>query len=302
MSRRVLVIGEPCVDVIHKADGRVYREHGGISYSVTASGILDDGVETIPVIGLNREDRGYFEELFKVMSGVSLEGIYQTDAPVRRVDLFYEDENSRWECSTQPIEPTPFGRIEPFLPADGIHLNLISGSDVELETLARIRAAAPEAHIHLDLHNMVMQHLPDGKRVRGPVPNYLEWCRYADTVQMNEDEARVIDASVADNEELARKVLESGAKALVISFAERGLSVYEKAEGKIARHFFPAERTDIVDPTGSGDVFGATFLHAVLLGKNFREAAEAGIRMAVRKVGAAGPGGLIKTMKLDQNA
>lgn len=297
MSRRVLVIGEPCVDVIHKADGRVYHEHGGISYSVAAGGFDSDGIETVPIIGLSRDDRGYFEELFRKLEGVNLEGIYETTTPVQKVDLFYENENTRWECSTRPVEPTPFSRINPFLPADGIHVNLISGNDVELKTLAAIRSAAPDAHIHLDLHNAVMRSLPDGKRVRGPMTGYLEWCSFADTVQMNEDEAGVIDPSVTNNDALAVRILDAGPRALIISYAERGLTVFEKSGANPAKHFFPPRSTNVVDPTGSGDVFGGVFLHAIVSGKSLLEAVEQGIETALLKVAAAGPEGFIKNRK-----
>lgn len=299
---RILIIGEPCIDVIHKADGKVYHEPGGISYSITASGILDDEIETLPIIGMCPEDRSYFDEILLRLRSVNLSGLYEVESPVRRVDLFYEDDNARWECSTQPIEPTPYDKIEPFLKdADGIHLNLIGGDDVELETLARMRNAAPGTHIHLDLHNIVMQRLPDGKRLRRPRADYLQWSGYADTVQLNEEEASVIDPETKDHRKLAEKILAAGPKAVVISYAERGLSLYEKVGGKIVEHTFPPVNTTVVDPTGSGDVFGATFLHAILLGKNFTEAAKAGVEMAVKKVGVAGPGGLLKIRTKGEN-
>jgi sugar/nucleoside kinase (ribokinase family) len=299
---RVLVIGEPCVDVIHKADGKIYREPGGISYSVVASGLLEDGIETLPVIGLSREDVGYFEGLFAQLDSVDLSAIYESGIPVQKVDLFYEDENRRWECSTQPIEPTPFEKIEPFLPADGIHLNLISGEDVTLETFRKIRAAAPKSHIHLDLHNIVMSNLPGGKRVRGPRPDYLDWSDCADTVQMNADEAEVIDPSAKDRHSLAARILGTRARALVVSLAENGLILYEKKNGEVVEHFFPPAATTVVDPTGSGDVFGATFLHGLLLGKSYVEAAEGGVEMAARKVAAAGPGGLLSISRVGRHA
>jgi sugar/nucleoside kinase (ribokinase family) len=291
---RVLVIGEPCIDVIHKADGRTYREHGGISYSIVGSGVLDDGIEVVPIIGLHPEDESYFRDLFRQMSSVNTAGIYSTRTRTRHVDLFYEDENNRWECCTKPIEPTTFNRIRPFLPAEGIHVNLISGNDIEIQTMKLIRSLSANSHIHLDLHNIVMQHLPDGKRVRTARRDYLEWCSYADTVQLNREEAEVIDSSGPTKQELARSILSTGTKAVVITLAENGVLLFTNESGSLIENRFLPQTSDTIDPTGCGDVFGAAFLHGILLGKDFAEAVRIGIDAATRKLSSAGPSGMLK--------
>jgi sugar/nucleoside kinase (ribokinase family) len=290
---RVLVIGEPCIDVIHKADGKVFNEPGGISYSVAGGAIFHDGIEVVPVIGLHLEDELYFRELFDHFESVNMDGLYSTPIRTRRVDLFYEDDNNRWECSTKPTEATTFDKIQPFLPAEGIHVNLISGCDIELETLRLVRNASASSHIHLDLHNIVMEHLPDGKRIRVPRPDYLEWCRFADTVQLNEDEARAIDPSMPEREVLAEKILATGVKAVVITLAEKGLVLFTRDSGRTMKRMFDPHVIEIVDSTGCGDVFGATFLHGILLGKSFVEAVEGGIKSATKKLSSTGPCGLL---------
>lgn len=284
--------------MIHKADGRIFNEPGGISYSVVGSAILGDGMDVLPIIGLHPQDERCFFELFRHLDNVDVAGVYSTGLRTRRVDLFYEDENNRWECSTQPIEPTTFDRIEPFLPADGIHINLISGNDIDLDTLRRIRNSSADSHIHIDLHNIVMEHLPDSKRVRVARPDYLEWCKAADTVQLNEEEAQVIDSSSPERERLAAKILSGGTKAVVITLAEKGLVLFTKESGEVVEHRFEPRQTEIVDSTGCGDVFGAAFLHGILLGKNFVDATIFGIDAATRKLSSAGPSGLIKKVDL----
>ncbi|MGC8594850.1 MAG: carbohydrate kinase family protein [Candidatus Kryptoniota bacterium] len=294
MSKRIIVVGEPCIDVIHKADGRMFNEHGGISYSVVASSILDEDFEIVPVIGLHEADAQYFLNLFSQLSNVNLSGIYATGIRTRRVDLFYEDENQRWECSTVPAEPTPLNRILNFLPADGIHVNLISGADIALNDLQSLRKASMGAIIHLDLHNIVMQHLPNGKRVRASREDYLSWCECADTVQLNEEEAKVIDRTGPSFDVLAGKILSAGPRVVIITLAERGMLFYQKENKGFTKKYFLPQKVDVVDPTGSGDVLGAAFLHHIVSGLSFLEAAQKAFDMAVLKTGVAGPSGMLR--------
>jgi|YelNatPaOPRAMG01_1025707.scaffolds.fasta_scaffold00293_29 Sugar kinases, ribokinase family len=293
-NKRILIIGEPCIDVIHKADGRILNEHGGISYSVVASSILGDGVEVVPIIGLHESDAGYFVNLFNQLGNVNLSGMYRSKIRTRRVDLFYEDENRRWECSTLPTEPAPLEWILKFLPADGIHVNLISGTDINLSDLQYVREASRGSIIHLDLHNIVMRHLPDGKRVRGPREDYLSWCECADTIQLNEDEATVIDITKPSFDDLAKKILSVGPEVVIITLAERGMLFYQLDNKEFTKKYFPPKKVNVVDPTGSGDVFGAAFLHYLVLGMSFNDAAEKAFDLAVFKAGVAGPSGMIK--------
>lgn len=293
MNRKILIIGEPCIDVIHKADGRVLNEPGGISYSIVASSILNDDVEVIPLIGLHEDDSQYFLNLFKQLSNVNLSGIYPANSRTRRVDLFYEDENRRWECSTLPAGPTPLDWILQFLPADGVHVNLISGGDITLSDLKFVRRMSRGAIVHLDLHNIVMQHMSDGKRIRGPRDDYLSWCECADTVQLNEEEANTIDREKPAFDELASKVLSVGPKVLVITLAERGMLFYKLEGREFTKKYFPPKKTVVVDPTGSGDVFGAGFLHYLVLGLEFEDAVQRAFDLATFKVGVAGPSGLL---------
>ncbi len=295
---KTIVVGEACRDVIHKADGRVFNEHGGISYSIIGGAALNDGIEVLPVIGIHPNDERYFGDLFRQIGSLDLSGLYSTSIPTRRVSLHYQDDNNRWECSTQPIEPTPFERIQPFLPAEGIHINLISGSDIELDTLKRIRECSPISHVHLDLHNIVMEHLADDTRVRRPVPEYLKWCEQADSVQLNEQEAEAIDPSRPPIRELARKILSSGVNAVVITLAEKGVLLFTGKPEALTERVFQPISTEVVDSTGCGDVFGAAFLHGILLGKDFDRATQDGIEAATRKLRTAGPIGMLEWLHI----
>lgn len=122
------------------------------------------------------------------------------------------------------------------------------------------------------------------------------------TVQLNEDEARVIDPAMPTNDVLAEKILETGVKALVITLAEKGLVLFTKDGGRVVEHFFEPGKGSVVDPTGCGNVFGAAFIHSTLLGRSYEHAVEKALEVAARKLSVAGPGGMLSWKTIESNA
>ena len=54
---KYLVIGEPCVDVIHKVDGELIHSYGGILYSIIALSVLAKGNDMIlPLMNLGEDE------------------------------------------------------------------------------------------------------------------------------------------------------------------------------------------------------------------------------------------------------
>lgn len=61
-------------------------------------------------------------------------------------------------------------------------------------------------------------------------------------------------------------LLQSGVKHIVIKRAQRGASYYQLKNGALYDVHIPGHFIDIVDPTGAGDCFGATFVTLFLSG------------------------------------
>ena len=69
-----LVVGEPCVDLIHKADGGVIHSYGGILYSVLTLSVLakkDDIV--MPLMNLGEDEYDNITNILKKYTNISIE-------------------------------------------------------------------------------------------------------------------------------------------------------------------------------------------------------------------------------------
>jgi sugar/nucleoside kinase (ribokinase family) len=187
---------------------------------------------------------------------------------------------------------------------DALYINLISGFELDLETMQLIRGYF-RGPIYLDLHSLLLGIQPDGTRFLRPIANPRAWFACADLLQVNEQEMSMI---APDPMALAATAMHAGVQSLVVTLGKRGV-VYvvspgfdrlddlrrpqELREGAVRTALVPAERVDAPgDPTGCGDVFGATYFSRLLTGDTFGEALKAAIRAASRNVVFRGAGGL----------
>jgi sugar/nucleoside kinase (ribokinase family) len=274
---KYLVVGEPCVDVIHKADGGKVNSYGGILYSAISLAVLvnaDD--EVIPVMNLGDDEYDNITSLLKRYKNINQEGIYKVSYPTRKVNLYYSNyrsgKSARLESSTAPTYTLDYNSIEKFLPgADAILINLISGVDISLETLQNIRRNFTGI-IHMDIHNLVMKTNPDGTREHTHVDNYLDWCMNTDTLQMNEYEIKALSKVKKLEYEIAEEILlghNSNVKGLIVTRGIDGVIGYTKKEKEyfgekfldLVKHEIRAiENPHFIDSTGCGDVFASAFL------------------------------------------
>ncbi len=294
---RYIVIGEPCVDVIHKADGSKIHSYGGILYSVISMSVLagkDDFV--IPVMNVGVDE---FENIKGILSNypnIRTHGINKVKHPTRKVNLYYNlyntDKSARLEKSTEPTHTLSFNEIEPFLDsADAILVNMISGVDITIETLKNLRKNF-RGIIHIDIHNVVMSTTEDGKRVHRPVENWYEWCTNSDTVQMNQFEIANISSHKFSEYKIAERVLFNShypVKGLIVTKGVDGATGYRRTEKTFGNEKFSdldqlqiaaIENPKFVDSTGCGDVFASAFTLEFSQNSNFEKSIHYANRMA----------------------
>jgi sugar/nucleoside kinase (ribokinase family) len=188
---------------------------------------------------------------------------------------------------------------------DALYVNFLSGWEIDVETAQLIRGSFT-GPIYCDLHMLAWAVQPDGERTLRAIPNVREWCSSFDFMQVNEDEMTML---APDPLALAATALHAGVQSLSVTMGKRG-AVYFAAPGferlngmsrsaplsaslgPLRTELIPAEHVEPGDPTGCGDVWGATQFSRLLAGDNLNAAIHAANRAAARNVSHRGASGL----------
>lgn len=326
--RRVGVIGSIVWDVIHGRDQRTVpvEEWGGITYALSALGAaLDDDWEVVPLLKVGEDlaarARTFVQGLPRMAPDAAL---VEVPYPNNRVELRYHDAERRSEFMSGGVPGWSWLGLKPLLEEarlDALYVNFLSGWELDLETAQLLRAHF-DGPIYCDLHMLVMAVQPDGLRVPRPLPNVAGWCGCFDLLQVNEDEMAMM---APDPMVLAATAMAAGVSALNVTLGSAG-SVYVAAPGFRSLADLPerhrglatsprggsgplgalrtarcpaalANLTDDGDPTGCGDVWGATYFSRLLSGDKLEEAAGAAARAAARNVEHRGATGLASYLR-----
>jgi hypothetical protein len=317
-KRRVGVIGSIVWDVIYGRDARSspIEEWGGISYALGGmDAALPEEWEIVPIIKVGEDLAPAAAQFMGGLRRMAADGRpIVVPYPNNRVELRYFDDERRSEVMRGGVPPWTWLGLKPVLETarlDALYINFLSGWELDLETTMLIRQAFA-GPMYADLHMLAWAVQPDGLRTLRPISHVREWCGCFDVLQVNEDEMRML---AADPMALAATALHAGVRCLVVTMAKRGAVYFAAADFErlalqrpdslrpfeaLASDVGPM-RTSIVpadhiieggDPTGCGDVWGATYFSRLLAGDNFGDAILAAHRAAARNVGHRGASGL----------
>jgi hypothetical protein len=313
-KRRVGVLGTFVWDVIYGRDVRSapVQEWGGITYALAGfDAALSDEWEFVPIVkvgeDLAREARSFLSSLRRIAPDAAPVVV---PWPNNRVELRYLDDQRRTETLTGGVPGWTWQGLQPMLTGlDALYVNLISGFELDLETATLLRQhfAGP---IYCDLHSLVLAVQPSGLRTLQPLPRVAEWCRCFDILQVNEDELSML---APDGLALAATALAAGVQSLVVTLGPRGVVYFAPSHfaqladrragapplgvssGALRTALLAPTPGDVHvkgDPTGCGDVFGASFYSRLLAGDIMTEALRAAIAAAARNVQHRGASGL----------
>ena len=312
MPNRLGVIGTLVWDVIYgrEANAVPVQEWGGITYSLSAlDAALPNDWEIVPILKVGEDLAVSAAQFVNGLDHIAPDAaLVQVPYPNHRVELQYVSDERRTEVLTGRIPGWNWLALKPLIDAarlDALFVNFLSGWELDLPTAQALRRHFT-GPLYADLHMLVMAVRPDGLRVPQPLSHVREWCGCFDFLQGNEDE---IGMMAPDSMTLAATALHAGASCLFVTLGKRG-AVYFAAPGFDGIADLAATRrgagtgpvrTALVappavvatgDPTGCGDVWGATQFSRLLAGDSLDQAIHAANRAAARNVEHRGATGL----------
>lgn len=309
--KRLGVIGSFVWDVIHGRDVRALpvQEWGGITYALSAAdAALSDEWSLVPLsrVGsdLIPEARRFIKSLRHIAPDAEPIAVPQRN---NRVELFYTSDERRSEVLSGGVPGWSWAGLKPLLHnLDALYINLISGFELDLETAQLIRQHF-KGPIYCDLHSVVLALEPSGLRSLRPFPEAAAWCACADLIQVNEDELAMM---APDGLALAATAMGAGVRNLVVTLGKRGVVYFAEpgferladlaqpprpGAGPLRTALVPAVSARVDgpgDPTGCGDVWGATYFSRLLAGDIMSVALDRALTAAARNVEHRGATGL----------
>src|SRR5512138_154548 len=83
------VIGEPCIDYIHRGNSEPKKTLGGILYSVVSLALIAKEDEVYPIFNLGTDEYDYIVNFLAQFKNIKADYINRVDHKVRVVNLYY---------------------------------------------------------------------------------------------------------------------------------------------------------------------------------------------------------------------
>jgi sugar/nucleoside kinase (ribokinase family) len=305
MTQRLGILGTFVWDRIwtleDQAAGRAFESWGGLAYSLAAAGAArPEGWEIVALARVGSDLADEARAFTAALPGVDAEsGLLVVPEANNRVELRYTDDARRGERLTGGVEAWSWEELGPRVAGlDALYVNYITGFEIGLEVTERLRAefAGP---MYTDLHSLFLGCPGAGTRQMRSLPDWERWVACFDAVQLNDDEL----AMLAPGTDAAGALIDAGAGAVAVTYGAVGASLVRRDampadprewpawRARAARASTPAlyrSRPAAGDPTGCGDVWGATFFTSLLAGRGWDDAIAAAHAAAVRKMGVRG--------------
>lgn len=309
---RLGVVGTLVWDTIRRVGRAPIEEWGGIAYAlggVCAS--LPEAWEVVPLLKVGRDLEGRAVRFLRGLPRVHFEAIQPVPEPNNRVELIYADHTRRTERLSGGVGPWTAPELLPRLSdLDALYVNFISGFEMTVETAEWLRQAF-DGPIYADLHSLFLAVSAGGLRTPQALPELARWLRCFDAIQMNEAEFALLAEHSGDPWALAAQLVGGPLRVLLVTLGERGAAFVAAPDfhpdplrwPKARRALGPTgtalsrriTSTEIVpepDPTGCGDVWGATCFARLLAGDALDVAMSRANTLAGRNAALNGATGL----------
>lgn len=312
---RLGVVGTLVWDTIVRDDrpAAVVEEWGGIAYALEAlAAVLPEPWEIVPLIKVGRDLSERALRFLRSLPRTQVDaGVMVVPEPNNRVELRYDGPERRTERLRGGVPSWMWPELAPRVRGcDALYVNFISGFEMELDTARALRAGYPRP-TYADLHSLFLGIGAQGLRVPRELPLWHDWLRCFDAVQVNEDEFDLLGRAWGDPWGLAAASVGPELKLITVTRGPRGAAYVAGPSLTDDPWRWPESRHQLAspgtsrsaqvpllgeprrgDPTGCGDVWGATFFARLLSGAGLEGAMADANGAAARNVDYRGAAGL----------
>ncbi len=297
---KVGVIGTINRDTIRLADGTIKEGWGGILYNiVTLSDLIGDKAEIYPVCNVGRDRYRAVTDILEKLDGVRTVYIRKVPEKNNHCYLNYLPDGEKTEILEGGVRRLVFADLEGLLDCDIILVNYISGRDLYLSSLQKLRNRF-RGKIYIDLHSLTLGKRRDGSRFLRMPPGCQKIVQVADFFQMNRLELALLagmDFEVISDKEsllLASKALTAGlgrkmdsrqGKIYIITAGAQGSYLLRAKRKKLfVTQVATERRVGRGDATGCGDCFSAGFIAGLLQDLDLLSCAKLANRAALNRL------------------
>lgn len=293
--RRTLgVLGTLVWDRIVSVDSPPVERWGGIGYALAAAAVaLPSGWSLRPIVRVGADLAAEARALVGGLPRTDVTGLAEVNEPNNRVELRYSDHANRVERLTGGVTGwAPDALIREAAACDALLLNFVSGFEASIETCEALREAF-RGPIYVDLHSLCLGKDADGTRVPRRLDDWRRWAACFDFVQVNEDEFNLLGVGAGRPESIAAVVMEGPDVASVTRGAD-GATIAFRDGARVDVRDVTLGSPQRGDPTGCGDIWGATMFSRLLAGAEPELAARSANAMAAVSTRHRGVEGLVE--------
>jgi hypothetical protein len=301
-------------DTIHSRDparDRPVEEWGGIAYGLGAfEASLPPEWEIVPIVRVGAD---LAERAFDFLSGlprVRTDQVVVVPEANNHVEIRYVDAMRRTERLSGGVSPWAAEALETACAeVDALFVNFISGFEMTLETAEHL-SGTYSGPVYCDLHSLFLDVARGGLRTPRRLPEWRRWLECFDAVQMNEAEFDLLGAATGDPWMLAAELVGRSLQLITVTLGPKGAAYIAASDfdadpltwptrepvttpapvrsGRVTLTGLPVDG----DPTGCGDVWGATLFSGLLGGATLVDGMAEANRLAERNVALKGADGL----------
>ncbi len=311
-GKRLGVVGTMVWDTIHRKGRAAVEEWGGIAYGLGGlSAALTDEWRIVPLLKVGADVRKQAEDFFRSLPAFDGARVRYVDEPNNRVELVYYDDARRTERLSGGVPPwTPQDLLPQLEGLDALYVNFVSGFELTVDTAEWLRASF-SGPIYTDLHSLFLAVAPGGLRTPRVLPQLTRWLRCFDAVQMNEFEFELFAEASGDPWRFAAGLVGGPLRLLLVTLGERGAAYVAAPDFEPDPFSWNEARGGVLvgrpavsaligagppvgnpDPTGCGDVWGATCFARLLAGDELSAAIREANRLGALNAGLRGATGL----------